>query len=145
MANSADLVIVGISVGVALGILIAALAFFGIWWYRKRYHNQQHINQRSVASSQRQINGSNSSVDSNTSFSHSVDIDGIATEPASCQPSWWARQRKDQIISTSGIPRYSYKCVFYVGLSFEFHSVCLAYQDIYENTISLLIAHHIIF
>ncbi|CAM8923248.1 unnamed protein product [Rhodiola kirilowii] len=109
MANQADLVIVGISVGLALGILIAALAFFGIWWYRKHYLNQPHVNERSLASSQRHINESNSTLHSSTSLSHSVQVDGIDSNPTSCQPSWWARHSKNQFISSSGIPRYSYK------------------------------------
>uniref|UniRef100_A0A7N0T962 Protein kinase domain-containing protein n=1 Tax=Kalanchoe fedtschenkoi TaxID=63787 RepID=A0A7N0T962_KALFE len=109
MANQADLVIIGVSVGLALGIFIAVLAFFGFRWYRERYLNQRRVNERSLATSQRHINGTSASFDSSASFTCSVDIDGIDTNPTSSQPSWWARRSKDQFISSSGIPRYSYK------------------------------------
>ncbi|KAI3713115.1 hypothetical protein L1987_71686 [Smallanthus sonchifolius] len=35
MVHKVDLVIIGVSVGLAVGLLIAALVFFGVWWYKR--------------------------------------------------------------------------------------------------------------
>ncbi|OVA04893.1 Protein kinase domain [Macleaya cordata] len=109
MGNQADLVIIGVSVGVAIGLLIAACAFFGLRWYRKRSHLQQHATERRVSALPIRANGVGASIDSSASLSNSVSVNGSQI-PAGITPrSWWNHHNKDLFASTSGIPRYSYK------------------------------------
>lgn len=113
MVQKADLVIIGICVGVAVGILIASLVFFGICWYKRRAHLRRCANDRSSSASSLPIrtNGLDASSDSSASLSVSVTINGpeyLAQKP---QHSWWNNHSKDRLASASGIPRYSYKYV----------------------------------
>lgn len=109
MVHRGDLVIIGICVGLALGILLAVLAFFGIRWYKKRAHLLWHTNERNVATHPIRTNGLGTSTDFSASLSSSVAVKGSQYSPKSSQPSWWNHHRKDRFVSVSGIPRYPYK------------------------------------
>ncbi|KAK4417554.1 Calcium/calmodulin-regulated receptor-like kinase [Sesamum alatum] len=107
MVHKADLVIIGISVGLAVGILIASLVFFGICWYKKRANLRRCANDRSAATLPIRTNGLNTSIDSSAPLSSSVTIKGNLTQKP--QHFWWNNHSKDRLASTSGILRYSYK------------------------------------
>ncbi|KAL2241608.1 UNVERIFIED_CONTAM: Calcium/calmodulin-regulated receptor-like kinase 2 [Sesamum indicum] len=107
MVHKADLVIIGISVGLAVGILIASLVFFGICWYKKRAHLRRCANDRSAATLPIRTNGLNTSIDSSAPLSSFVTIKGNLTQKP--QRFWWNNHSKDRLASVSGILRYSYK------------------------------------
>ncbi|OIT18719.1 PREDICTED: calcium/calmodulin-regulated receptor-like kinase 2 [Nicotiana attenuata] len=109
MVHKADLVIIGICVGVAFGILIASLVFFGIRWYKRRARLQRQANERCVATLPIRTNGLNTSVDFSASLSSSVAIKTSGFPATNSQTSWWSHPSKDHFASASGIPRYSYK------------------------------------
>lgn len=110
MVQQADLVIIGICVGLAAGILIASLAFFGIRWYKKRARLQQRENERSPSTLPIRRHGLNTSVDFSASLSSSV-TNGPIEPIQKPQHSWWNNHTKDRFASVSGILRYSYKYV----------------------------------
>ncbi|XP_050270440.1 calcium/calmodulin-regulated receptor-like kinase 2 [Quercus robur] len=111
MVNQAGLVTIGISVGLALGILIAFLVFRGIRWYRKRAHLRRCANEHSIPSTTLPIrtNGLGTSTEFSASLTNSITIQGSEQLHKSSQLSWWKSQNKDGIASPSGILRYSYK------------------------------------
>ncbi|KAK4346392.1 hypothetical protein RND71_032731 [Anisodus tanguticus] len=109
MVHKADLVIIGICLGVAFGILIASLVFFGIRWYKRRVHLQHHANERSIATLPIRTNGLETSVDFSASLSNSVAIKISEFPATNSQHSWWSHPSKDHFASASGLPRYSYK------------------------------------
>nr|XP_023873120.1 calcium/calmodulin-regulated receptor-like kinase 2 isoform X2 [Quercus suber] len=111
MVPQAGLVIIGISVGLALGILIAFLVFLGIRWYRKRAHLRRCANEHSIPSTTLPIrtNGFGTSTEFSASLTNSITIQGPEQLQKSSQLSWWKSQNKDRIASPSGILRYSYK------------------------------------
>ena len=113
MVNQAGLVTIGISVGLALGILIAFLVFRGIRWYRKRAHLRRCANEHSIPSTTLPIrtNGLGTSTEFSASLTNSITIQGSEQFHKSSQLSWWKSQNKDRIASPSGILRYSYKYV----------------------------------
>lgn len=113
MVHKADLVIIGICVGVAFGILIASLVFFGIRWYKRRVHLQHHPNERSLATLPIRTNGLGTSVDFSASLSDSVAIKTSGFPATKPLHSWWSHPSKDQFASASGLPRYFYKYVIY--------------------------------
>lgn len=117
MVNQADLVIIGVSVGLALGILLASLVFFGIRWYKKQAHLQRRANEPIVTSATLPIrsNGFGTSNDFSTSLTNSIAPQGSEKLPKSSHVYWWKHPNKDHFVSGSGILRYSYK---YVDLSF---------------------------
>lgn len=110
MVQKGDLVVIGISVGVALGILIASLVFFGICWYKKRVNLRRCENEHSAAVLPIRVNGLGTSVDFSASLSIST-VEGPNYFAKKSQESWWSNQTKDRLASASGIPRYSYKDV----------------------------------
>ncbi|CAL5369755.1 unnamed protein product [Camellia sinensis] len=107
MAHRGNLVIVGISVGLALGIFIASLVFFGLRWYKKRAHLRRCANERYTTTLPIHMNGEVTSIDSSVSPSNSGKGSNYLSK--SSQHSWWSPQSKDRFASASGIPRYSYK------------------------------------
>ncbi|KAI9153344.1 hypothetical protein LWI28_009899 [Acer negundo] len=109
MVHKGDLVVIGICVGLALGILLAVLAFFGIRWYKKHAYLQQCANDRSVPTHPVRINGFGTSTEFSASLSNSVAVKGSEYPQKSSQVSWWAQNNKDRFASASGIPRYPYK------------------------------------
>ncbi|KAJ9683035.1 hypothetical protein PVL29_018854 [Vitis rotundifolia] len=110
MVHSADLVIIGISAGLAIGILIASLAFCGIRWYKKHSHLRRCANERCSTALPIRTNGLDASIDSSASVSNSIAIPGSEFPAKDSHLFWWShRHDKDQLASASGIPRYSYK------------------------------------
>ncbi|XWS30859.1 hypothetical protein CRYUN_Cryun23aG0027400 [Craigia yunnanensis] len=111
MVHKGDLVVIGISVGLALGILIALLAFFGIRWYKKHVNLRRCSNERSVTVLPIRTNGFGTSTDFSASLSNSIAVQ----VPEYCQKSypnsWWSPHSKDRFFSASGLPKYSYKDV----------------------------------
>ncbi|KAK8502001.1 hypothetical protein V6N13_036879 [Hibiscus sabdariffa] len=110
MVHKADLVIIGISVGLALGILIASLVFFGIRWYRK-YAKLRRSNERRVTVLPIRTNGFGTSTDFSASLSNSVAVGVPEYLQKSSPNSWWSPRSKDRFASASGLPKYSYKDV----------------------------------
>lgn len=107
MAYKVDLVIIGISVGVAVGILIAALVFFGIRWYKTRL--RRCASDRSLSTLPIRTNGLDTSISSSVSLSNPVTVK-ISNYPVKVSPkSRWSNNSKDRFASPSGIPRYPYK------------------------------------
>ncbi|KAL7190648.1 hypothetical protein ACSBR2_022848 [Camellia fascicularis] len=111
MVPKGDLVIIGISVGLALGLFIAALVFFGLRWYKKRAHLRQCANDRSATTLPIRTNGLGTSIDYSASISNSIADKGSDFLAKNSQPSWWSHRSKDRLASASGIPRYSFKDV----------------------------------
>ncbi|KAG5535244.1 hypothetical protein RHGRI_023132 [Rhododendron griersonianum] len=109
MAHKGELVVIGISVGVALGIFIAVLAFLGICWFKKRSHLQNANNDHSGMILPIRTNGLGSSIDSSASLSDSEYVTGSDYLPKGSHFSWWSYRSKDGLASASGIPRYLYK------------------------------------
>ncbi|KAF6140027.1 hypothetical protein GIB67_001768 [Kingdonia uniflora] len=109
MNNQADLVIVGVTVGVGIGFLIAVCAFFAIKWYRKRLRLQREANDRSIASLPIRMNGVNTSIDDSASISNSIAAHGLPQLAKNTQRSWWSNHNTDFPASISGTLRYSYK------------------------------------
>ncbi|KAF5457595.1 hypothetical protein F2P56_021684 [Juglans regia] len=108
--KAADLVIIGVSVGLALGIVIASLIFFGTRWYKKRAHLRRCANERSIPSATLPIrtNGTGTSTDFSASLTNSIAIQGSNKLPKGYWP-WWKHQNKGGFVSASGILRYPYK------------------------------------
>ncbi|OMP03019.1 hypothetical protein COLO4_10652 [Corchorus olitorius] len=110
MVHKGDLVAIGISVGLALGILLAALVFFGIRWYRNRANLRRCSNERSVTVLPIRANGFGTSTDFSVSLSNTIAVKGSDNQKSSSN-SWWNLNSKDRFASASGLPKYSYKDV----------------------------------
>ncbi|XP_022759176.1 calcium/calmodulin-regulated receptor-like kinase 2 isoform X2 [Durio zibethinus] len=111
MVHKGDFVVIGISVGLALGILIASLLFFGIRWYKKHVHLRQNSNERNVTVLPIRTNGLGTSNDFSASLSNSIAIQVPEHHQKSSSNSWWSLHSKDRFASASGLPKYSYKDV----------------------------------
>ncbi|GFQ01087.1 probable leucine-rich repeat receptor-like serine/threonine-protein kinase at5g15730 [Phtheirospermum japonicum] len=109
MVHRADLVVIGISVGLAAGILIASLVFFCICWYKKHAHLQQCSTDRSAATLPIRTNGLDTSAVSSASLSSFVNISRSVYLSQKPRHSWWNKRSEDRFASASGILRYSYK------------------------------------
>ncbi|KAF5958477.1 hypothetical protein HYC85_005702 [Camellia sinensis] len=96
MVPKGDLVIIGISVGLALGLFIAALVFFGTRWYKKRAHLRQCANDRSATTLPIRTNGLGTSIDYSASISNSIADKGSDFLAKNSQPSWWSHRSKDR-------------------------------------------------
>lgn len=109
MVNQTNIIIIGVSVGVTIGILIAACAFIAVRFYRKRSH-VQHRSNESAASLPIRVNGIGASIDSSASISVS-EIGHDLRHTGRTNPYWGRRgnQNKDILHSLSGIPKYLYK------------------------------------
>ncbi|KAE8659367.1 putative leucine-rich repeat receptor-like serine/threonine-protein kinase [Hibiscus syriacus] len=110
MVHKGDLVVIGISVGLALGILIASLVFFGLRWYRK-YVKLRRTNELSVTVLPIRTNGFGTSTDFSASLSNSVAVEVPEYHQRSSPKSWWSPHSNDRVASASGLPKYSYKDV----------------------------------
>lgn len=111
MVHDSDLIIIGVSVGLALGILITSLVFFGIRWYKNHAHLQQCANECSLTTLPIHINGLETSTDFSGSLANSMTVQQPGKPRKSSQFFWWNHHNKDRFTSTSGILRYSYKYV----------------------------------
>lgn len=109
MVHKSDLVIIGICVGLALGILIATLVFFGLRWYKKHAHLRRCSNEQSVATHPIRVNGLGTSTDFSAPVSNSMAVQASGLPQKNSQISWWSNHSKDRFTSASGIPRYAYK------------------------------------
>ncbi|KAB5516514.1 hypothetical protein DKX38_027162 [Salix brachista] len=110
MVPKGGFVVIGISVGLALGILIASLAFFGLRWYKRRAYLRRCSNDRSLPTLPIRMNGLGTSNDFSASLANSITIPGTENLQKSSQvSSWWNHHSKDRFASASGILRYSYK------------------------------------
>ncbi|XP_065854852.1 calcium/calmodulin-regulated receptor-like kinase 2 [Euphorbia lathyris] len=109
MIHETELIIIGVSAGLALGILIASLLFFGIRWYRNRAHLRQCANERSLTTLPIRVNGLETSTDFSASLTNSVTIEETDQPRKSSQFFLWNHHRKDHFTSPSGVLRYSYK------------------------------------
>lgn len=111
--DQAELVIIGITAGLALGLLIAVLIYFVIRWYKKHTHPRRCSNEQSVTTLPIRINGLDASTDFSASISSSVANLGRENESHQKKNSpfslWSSNQNKDWLTSASGIPRYPYK------------------------------------
>lgn len=101
MVQKSDLVIIGISVGVAVGILIASLVFFAIRWWRRHTRLEGQTSERHIITLPIRTNGLDTSIDSSASLANSK----------ISQPTWRSHNSKDRFHSPSGLLRYSYKDV----------------------------------
>ncbi|KAG9137305.1 hypothetical protein Leryth_014940 [Lithospermum erythrorhizon] len=99
MVQKSDLVIIGISVGVAAGILIATLVFFAIRWWKRISHFKGQTSERHLATLPIRTNGLDTSMDFSASLADSK----------SNQYKWRSPNRNDHFHKPSGMLRYSYK------------------------------------
>ncbi|PNY04811.1 putative LRR receptor-like serine threonine-kinase plant [Trifolium pratense] len=72
MVRQTDLVIIGVSVGLALGILISCLIFFGIRWCKKRSHLTRSASEPSLTTLPIRTNGIEASTDFSASITSSI-------------------------------------------------------------------------
>lgn len=136
MIGRTDLVIIGVLGGLALGILIASLLFFGIRWYKKRAHLCVRANEHNVSSPTLPIrtNGLGTSTDFSASLTNSRAIQGSEKLQKIPHRSWWKHQNKDRFVSTSGILRYSYKYVdleLCLNLNFHWCILCWYFSEVF--------------
>lgn len=110
MAHETNIIIIGVTVGVAIGILVASCAFIAIRLYRKRSDVVYRSREFSGATLPIRANGIDASIDSSASISvsdigHSLHLVGKANTH------WNLRrhQGKDALSSLSGIPIYLFK------------------------------------
>ncbi|XP_017411213.1 calcium/calmodulin-regulated receptor-like kinase 2 isoform X2 [Vigna angularis] len=110
MVRQTDLVIIGVSAGLALGILISCLIFFGIRWCKKRSaHRRLSANESSVTTLPIRTNGLGTSTDFSASLNSSIATSRSENIKKSSHFNWWSHQNKDRFASASGILKYSYK------------------------------------
>ncbi|XP_014619681.1 calcium/calmodulin-regulated receptor-like kinase 2 isoform X1 [Glycine max] len=109
MVDQAHLVIICISVGVALGVLIAYLIHVGIRWYKKRAHLSQSANEPSLTTIPIRTNGLKTSINFSVSLTSSIATSRSPNPHKSSCSTWWSHQNKDGFASVSGILKYSYK------------------------------------
>ncbi|TKY65019.1 leucine-rich repeat receptor serine/threonine-protein kinase [Spatholobus suberectus] len=72
MVDQADLVIICVSVGVALGVLIACLIYFSTRWYKKQAHLSRSANEPSLTTLPIRTNGLGTSTDYSASLTSSI-------------------------------------------------------------------------
>lgn len=129
MDHKADLVVIGISVGLALGILIALLIFCAIRWYKKRAHLRRCANERSLTTLPIRTNGLGTSNDFSASLSSSIAVKESENVHKNSQFFWWNNQNKDRLASVSGTPKYSYKyvnlCTLNLAVLYQCHFTVL--------------------
>lgn len=111
MVNRADLVIIGVCVGLGLGILIALLIWCAIKWYKRCNHLQEGSNESRVPTLPIRMNGLGTSTDFSASLSNST----AAKESGDVVPNSLffrkGQHSKDRFTRASGIPRFAYKYV----------------------------------
>ncbi|MED6175556.1 Calcium/calmodulin-regulated receptor-like kinase 2 [Stylosanthes scabra] len=107
MVRQADLVILGVSVGLALGILISCAIFFGIRWYKKRANLGRSANENSLTTLPIRTNGLGTSTDISASITSSIAPSRSDNVQKNSHFSWWSNQSKDRFASASGILKYS--------------------------------------
>ncbi|CAJ1835648.1 unnamed protein product [Sphenostylis stenocarpa] len=109
MVDQGDLVVICVSIGVALGVLIACLVYFGIRWYKKRAHLSRSANEPSLTTIPIRTNGLGTSTDFSASLTSSIATYRSPNPQKNPHPARWNHQTKDGFASGSGILKYSYK------------------------------------
>lgn len=109
MVRQTNLVIIGVTVGLTLGILISCLLFFGIRWCKKRSHLSRSASEPSLTTLPIRTNGSGTSIDFSASITSSIGTSRSDNLQKNSHFNWWNNQNKDRFASTSGILKYSYK------------------------------------
>lgn len=109
MAHKANLVIIGVSVGLALGVLIAIVVFLVTWWYKKHAHLRKLSNDRSIATLPIRTNGLETSTEFSASISSSFATQRPEHQQKNSKYAWWNNHSKERFSSPSGLPKYSYK------------------------------------
>lgn len=103
-----DKIIIGVTVGVAVGIVLSCCAFFAVRFCRKRAPPSLSSRElSSTASLPIRANGIDSSIDSSASLSIGYDPEDVPN-----RNNYWGHrkhQERDLFSSFSGIPRYLYK------------------------------------
>ncbi|XP_024975316.1 calcium/calmodulin-regulated receptor-like kinase 2 [Cynara cardunculus var. scolymus] len=102
MVHKTDLVIIGVSVGLTVGILIATLVLFGIRWYKRRSHL------RKCSAFAPPIHKSGTIL--SESFSNPVTVK-LSTYPVKTSPLATRNNGKERLASVSGLLKYSYRDV----------------------------------
>ncbi|MED6157471.1 hypothetical protein PIB30_023368 [Stylosanthes scabra] len=107
MVDQADLVIICVTVGVALGVLIACATFFATRWYKKHAGSANDPGSTTLPI---RTNGLGASTEISASLTSSIAISGSDNlQRKSHYFSWWNHQTKDPLSPASGILKYSYK------------------------------------
>ncbi|BAT83196.1 hypothetical protein LR48_Vigan03g002900 [Vigna angularis] len=109
MVDQGDLVVICVSIGVALGILIACLVYFCTRWYNKRTHLSRSANEPSLTAIPIRTNGLGTSTDFSASLTSSIATYRSPNPPKKSHPAGRNHQNKDGFASVSGILKYSYK------------------------------------
>jgi hypothetical protein len=135
MVRQTDLVIIGICVGLALGILISCLIFFGIRWCKKRSHLTRSASEPSLTTLPIRTNGFEASTDFSASITSSIGTSGSDNTQKNSHFTWWNHQNKDRFASASGILKYSYKYVYF-ALNHDVKSFFLISKLIFQLLIS---------
>ena len=126
MVGQADLVIICVSVGVALGVLIASLIFFFLRRYKKRAHLRRSANEPSSTTLPIRTNGLGTSTEFSASLTSSIANSGSDNLQRKSHFTWWNHQNKDPIAPASGILKYSYKyALFFSHLGMNLFLSCL--------------------
>lgn len=100
-------IIIGITVGVAVGIVLSCCAFFAVRFCRKRAPPSLSSRELNTSSLPIRANGIDSSIDSSASLSIGYDLEDVLN-----RNKYWGQrkhQEKDLFSSFSGIPRYLHK------------------------------------
>ncbi|KAI7757052.1 hypothetical protein M8C21_021560 [Ambrosia artemisiifolia] len=101
MSQKTDLVVVGVCVGVAVGIFLASLVFFGVRWYKRRARLRRFANDRGTSTRPIRENGVNTSNALSESFSNSLTVN-VSTYPAKTSPLYkWKKNRNEPVVSAS--------------------------------------------
>ncbi|KAM0941725.1 putative protein kinase RLK-Pelle-LRR-I-2 family [Dioscorea sansibarensis] len=106
MGAQMKIIIIGVSVGVAVGILVVSCALIAVRIYKKRSQDQHRSTDFGPTLPMR-ANGLGASIDSSTSLSYS-DV-GCNFHPAKRGVYRGRRGIQNKDLSASGIPRYLYK------------------------------------
>ncbi|XP_020590723.1 calcium/calmodulin-regulated receptor-like kinase 2 [Phalaenopsis equestris] len=102
-----DKIIIGVTVGVAVGIILSCCAFFASRFCRKRAPPSLSSRELNTPSLPIRENGFDSSIDSSASLSIHYDPEDVPNKS-----NYWGQrkhQERDLFSSFSGIPRYLYK------------------------------------
>ncbi|XP_054802457.1 calcium/calmodulin-regulated receptor-like kinase 2 isoform X2 [Prosopis cineraria] len=105
MARQTTLVIIGVTVGVAFGIFIASLVFFGIRWYKKHARLTHSAKESSLTTLPIRTNGLGTSTDFSASLTSSISNSMSENLQRTSNFSWWSHQNKDRFSPTSSISK----------------------------------------
>ncbi|WJX70713.1 Calcium/calmodulin-regulated receptor-like kinase 2 [Trifolium repens] len=136
MVRQTDLVIIGICVGLALGVLISCLIFFGIRWCKKRSHLTRSASEPSLTTLPIRTNGFEASTEFSASITSSIGTSRSDDQQKNSHFNWWNHQNKDRFASASGILKYSYKELQKATQNFTTTLGQGSYGTVYKATIS---------